>query len=105
MSISGPKPGIYEFDQFRVDTLEGLLWRDGEVVRLTPKAFDMLVLLLENNGHLVRKEELMERIWPDAFVEEANLTNNISLLRKVLNGESGEQHYIKTVPRRGYRFV
>ena len=96
---------IYEFDHFRVDAEEGLLWRDGEVVPLTPKAFEMLLMLVENHGHVVKKEELMERIWPDTFVEEANLTNNISLLRKILQGEGGEQHYIKTVPRRGYRFV
>jgi len=105
MATTGQNRRIYDFDHFRVDANEGLLWRDDQVVPLTPKAFEMLVLLVENNGHVVKKEDLMQRIWPDTFVEEANLTNNISLLRKVLQGESGEQHYIKTVPRRGYRFV
>jgi TolB-like protein/DNA-binding winged helix-turn-helix (wHTH) protein/Tfp pilus assembly protein PilF len=105
MATSPQKSRIYQFGHFRVDAGEGLLWRDGEVVQLTPKAFEMLVILVENNGHVVRKEDLMERVWPDTFVEEANLTNNISLLRKVLHGESDEEHYIKTIPRRGYRFV
>jgi TolB-like protein/DNA-binding winged helix-turn-helix (wHTH) protein/Flp pilus assembly protein TadD len=105
MATHEQKSRIYEFDHFRIDADEGLLWRNGEVVPLTPKAFEMLVLLAEHNGHLIKKEELMERVWPDTFVEEANLTNNISLLRKVLQGEGGEQHYIETVPRRGYRFV
>ncbi|HEY3039995.1 MAG TPA: winged helix-turn-helix domain-containing protein [Pyrinomonadaceae bacterium] len=104
MATHEQKSRIYEFDHFRVDANEGLLWRDEHVVPLAPKAFEMLVLLVENNGHLVKKEELMQRVWPDTFVEEANLTNNISLLRKVLQGEGGE-NYIKTVPRRGYRFV
>ena len=103
MAAHEQKSRIYEFDHFRIDAEEGLLWRDGHVVPLAPKAFEMLVLLLENNGHLVKKEQLMERIWPDTFVEEANLTNNISLLRRVLQGERSED-YVKTVPRRGYRF-
>ena len=94
----------YEFGRFRVDGKERLLLRDGEIVPLTPKAFDLLLALLENSGHLLEKEELMQRLWPDSFVEEGSLTQNVSLLRKTLF-ESDNQRFIETVPRRGYRFV
>ena len=103
--MAGQESRFYEFGHFRLDAEEGMLWRDGRPVPLTPKAFAMLLLLVKNSGHLVRKEELMERIWPDTFVEEANLTNNISLLRKVLEGEPAEQQFIQTIPKRGYKFV
>jgi pimeloyl-ACP methyl ester carboxylesterase/DNA-binding winged helix-turn-helix (wHTH) protein len=92
---------IYEFGQFRVDAVERLLF-DGEnsAVSLTPKAFDTLLLLIENSGHTLTKEEMMEEIWAGAFVEENNLAQNVSILRKTL-GEG----VIETVPKRGYRFV
>jgi len=92
----------YEFDDFRVDAGEHALLQRGQAIPLTPKAFDTLRLLLEHHGRLVEKDAMMQRIWPDAVVEEANLANNISLLRKVL-GDSGNR--IQTVPRRGYRFT
>jgi DNA-binding winged helix-turn-helix (wHTH) protein len=76
----------------------------GGPVALPPKAFDLLLVLVENSGHLLEKDELMQRLWPDTFVEEANLPNTISLLRKALAGD-GDHPYIETVPRRGYRFV
>lgn len=95
---------FYEFGRFRLDAKERLLLRDGEVVPLTPKAFDMLLALVENSGHLLEKNELMQRLWPDSFVEEGSLAQNISLLRKAL-GESESQKFIETVPRRGYRFI
>src|SRR5215472_4654735 len=95
---------LYEFGPFRLDARERLLLREGEAVPLTPKAFETLLLLVESGGHTVEKDELMKRLWPDTFVEEANLTNNISLLRKALDEAPGLE-YIKTVPRRGYRFV
>ncbi len=95
---------FYEFGPFRLDVKERLLLREGETVPLTPKAFDMLLALVENSGHLVEKNELMQRLWPDSFVEEGSLAQNISLLRKAL-GESESQKFIETVPRRGYRFV
>lgn len=95
----------YEFGQFRVDTAERLLLRAGHPVPLTPKAFDLLVHLVERHGRLVTKQELMAALWPDTFVEEANLTYTVSALRKALgDGHDGEQ-FIQTVPRRGYRFV
>src|SRR5262249_32238841 len=96
---------LYEFGPFRIDVGERLLLREGEAVPLTPKAFETLLLLVESAGHTVEKDELMRRLWPDTFVEEANLANNISLLRKALDEGPNGHEYIKTVPRRGYRFV
>src|SRR5262249_6512906 len=89
----------------RLDAAEHLLLRDGESVSLTPKAFDLLLALLEGHGRLLGKEELLKKVWPDTFVEEANLASNISQLRKALgDGENGHR-YIETAPKRGYRFV
>jgi TolB-like protein/DNA-binding winged helix-turn-helix (wHTH) protein/Flp pilus assembly protein TadD len=96
---------IYEFGPFRLDEEEHLLLRDGEAVPLTPKAFDLLIALVERHGRLLEKEELLKKVWPGTFVEEANLASNISQLRKALgDGENG-QRYIETAPKRGYRFV
>ncbi|HET6979472.1 MAG TPA: alpha/beta fold hydrolase [Pyrinomonadaceae bacterium] len=96
---------FYLFDSFRVDTTERLLFKDNREVSLTPKVFDTLLVLLENSSHVLTKKELMEQVWPDSFVEENNLAQNISILRKALGeGKEGE-HYIQTVPKRGYRFV
>jgi len=96
---------LYEFDKFRCDPAEQLLCREGKPVSLTPKAFEILVTLVQSNGRLLTKEELMQRVWPDSFVEEANLTVNISALRKILGETSAGQQYIETVPKRGYRFL
>jgi TolB-like protein/DNA-binding winged helix-turn-helix (wHTH) protein len=96
---------FYEFGQFRLDRGERLLWRGPERVELPPRVFDTLVVLVESEGRLLEKDELMARVWPDAAVEENNLTQAIYLLRKTLqDGESGAR-YIETVPKRGYRFV
>lgn len=95
----------YEFGRFRVNVAERVLLRDGEIVPLTPKVFDILLTLVENSGQVVSKEELMKRVWPDTYVEEGNLTQNISLLRKALGESPGGVQFIETVPRRGYRFV
>src|SRR5213078_1768322 len=92
---------FYEFGPFRIDTLNRQLLRDEQVVPLKAKAVDTLLLLIQNRGDLIEKDELMQRLWPDSFVEEANLTQNIYTLRKAL----GETGYIETIPRRGYRFV
>jgi Tol biopolymer transport system component/DNA-binding winged helix-turn-helix (wHTH) protein len=96
---------LYEFGPYRLDTTERLLLRDGERVALTPKVFETLVALVERRGHLVEKDELMKTVWPDSFVEEANLTNNVSALRKILGTGQNGQDYIETVPKRGYRFT
>jgi TolB-like protein/DNA-binding winged helix-turn-helix (wHTH) protein/Flp pilus assembly protein TadD len=96
---------IYEFGPFRIDAVEHLLLRNGESVPLTPKAFDLLLTLVEHHGHLLEKDELLKKVWPDTFVEEANLASNISQLRKAMgDGENGRR-YIETAPKRGYRFV
>jgi DNA-binding winged helix-turn-helix (wHTH) protein/Tol biopolymer transport system component len=95
-------PELYEFGSFRLEPAERKLTRGNEVVVLTPKAFDTLLLLVRNSGHLLEKDELIRMLWPDSFVEEGNLSNNIFLLRKAL-GE--DPQYIETVPKRGYRFV
>src|SRR5438067_2038709 len=100
-----PVKHLYEFGPFHLDTTEQQLLRGGEPVPLTPKAFEILLALVQNSGHLVHRDELMKEVWPDAVVEENNLTQNISALRKAL-GEAADRHpYIETVPRRGYRFV
>src|SRR5207244_527876 len=77
----------------------------GEPLRLPPKVFDTLVLLVENQGCLVGKEEFLERLWPGTYVGEDTLAQNISLLRKLLGDADGAEEYIETVPKRGYRFV
>ena len=96
---------LYEFGKFRCDPREHLLLCDGKAVSLSPKSFEILVALIRSNGKLLMKDELIQQVWPDSFVEEANLTVNISALRKVLGETPSGQQYIETVPKRGYRFV
>ena len=96
---------IYEFGPFRLDPAQRLLSREGKAVPLKPKAFDLLYVLISRPDRVLKKEELMQEIWPDSFVEENNLADNIYKLRKALgDGENGSQ-YIETVPKHGYRFV
>jgi TolB-like protein/Flp pilus assembly protein TadD len=95
---------FYDFGPFRVDATEHLLLRDDTVVPLTPKAFDTLLVLVRNSGRIVEKEELLKTVWPDAFVEEAILAQNVFTVRRALGGSEGDQ-YIQTIPKRGYRFV
>jgi len=99
-----PKP-FYEFSNFRIDPEERVLFRDGKPLPLTPKVFDMLLALVQRRCQVVSKDELMRLVWPDTFVEEGNLTQNIWVLRKLLGESPDEPQFIKTVPRRGYRFV
>jgi TolB-like protein/DNA-binding winged helix-turn-helix (wHTH) protein/Tfp pilus assembly protein PilF len=96
---------IYEFGEFRLETSERLLLRNGNPIPLTPKAFETLLVLVRSGGHLVEKEELLKQVWPDAFVEDANLARNIWALRKALGDADGEHRYVETVPKLGYRFV
>jgi len=100
--MNRPPRRCYLFDGFRVDVSERLLFRENREVPLTPKVFDTLLVLLENSSHVLTKKELMQQVWPDSFVEENNLAQNISILRKAL-GEGKD--YIQTIPKRGYRFV
>ncbi len=96
---------IYEFGRFRLDGDEGVLLKEGRPVPLTPKVFDLLLLLVESRGHLVPKEEIMSRLWPESFVEEVNVNRNISTLRRALDDSPNDPSYIETVSKRGYRFV
>jgi DNA-binding winged helix-turn-helix (wHTH) protein/TolB-like protein/Flp pilus assembly protein TadD len=103
--MSEQESNFYEFGRFRLDAGERELRRDRELVPLTPKVFDILLALVERGGHIVEKDDLMKRVWPDTFVEEGNLTQNVSLLRKALGENPGSPQFIETVARRGYRFV
>ena len=96
---------MYEFGDFRVDAARHLLLRRGEPVPLKPKVFDTLLYLARHHGRVLEKDELMRAIWPDAFVEENNLNQTVSALRRVLGETRGENRYIVTVPGHGYRFV
>jgi DNA-binding winged helix-turn-helix (wHTH) protein/TolB-like protein/Flp pilus assembly protein TadD len=95
---------LYEFGPFRLDVSERRLLRHQDVVPLSPKVFETLLVLVEHCGHVLKKDELMQALWPDSFVEESSLMQNISLLRKALGGGGGEQ-FIETVPKHGYRFI
>ena len=96
---------VYEFGPFRLDSGTRRLLRDDKPVALTAKAFDALLALVENCGRLVEKDDLMRWLWPNTVVEEANLTQTIFTLRRVLGESPGEHSYIATIPRRGYQFV
>src|SRR5687767_8160990 len=96
---------FYEFGTFRLDPYEKVLLNQDKPVPLTPKVFDTLAILVENTGKLLEKDELMQRLWQDRFVEESNLTSNIKMLRKALGDDAARPEFIETVPRRGYRFI
>jgi eukaryotic-like serine/threonine-protein kinase len=96
---------IFAFDEYQIDVAERVLKRRGDLVPLTQKSFEILLLLVERQGSIVTKEELMETVWPDTFVEESNLAQNIYTLRKALGPRPDGEGYIATVPRRGYRFA
>ncbi len=96
---------VYEFGPYLLDPAARLLLKSGEKVTIPPKAFDILVALIENCGRVLGKEELMQIIWPDTFVEQANLAVTISLVRKAIGERPCGGQYIETLPRRGYRFA
>src|SRR5450755_1712624 len=103
--MAGPPRIFYEFATFRIDPEERVLLQNGTPIPLTPKAFEILLILVQHSERVVLKDDLMKQLWPDSFVEEANLTQNIFMLRKAL-GESGRIYrYIVTIPGRGYRFA
>lgn len=99
----GPKT-IYEFGGFRLDREARILLQSGRIVPVTPKAIEILLALVERPGQVVAKDDLIKAVWPDTFVEESNLTSNISILRKQLGVYQGGE-YIETIPKRGYRFI
>ncbi|HUR96675.1 MAG TPA: transcriptional regulator, partial [Pyrinomonadaceae bacterium] len=95
---------FYEFEDFRLDAARGVLSQGETIINITPKAVEILVMLVENHGETVSKDEIFAKVWPDSFVEEANLSVNVATIRKML-GADDETPYIETVSRRGYRFV
>src|SRR5215469_4820409 len=99
-----PSGDFYEFGPFGIDVSKRSLFRSEEFVPLTPKDFDTLLVLVEESGRVVTKAELLDRVWPNAFVEEGSITQNISVLRKLLDPYF-DKTPIATVPRRGYRFT
>ena len=103
--MSAEIPHFYEFGNFRLDTKEKILFRDNKPVPLRPKVFTTLQVFVEHAGRLLEKDELMQRIWKDQFVEESNLSFNIKVLRRVLDDDAHQPRFIETVPRRGYRFI
>lgn len=96
---------FYEFGEFRLEPEERLFMRSGQPVSLAPKAFDLLTFLVQNHGRLVTKDEIMQVVWSGSFVEDANLTVSISVLRKVFGEKEGGLQHIETIPKKGYRFV
>lgn len=103
--MSEPSPKVLEFRDFRLDAAKRLLFKDGQPVSLVPKAFDILLYLARHSDRVVTKAELLKAVWPDTFVEEANLTQNISVIRKALGEQPRENAFIITIPGRGYRFA
>src|SRR5437762_13560563 len=99
------KPTItYEFGQFRLELSDHSLLKNGRPIPLTPKAFEVLVCLIERQGHLVKKDELMQEVWADSFVEEGNVSRTIWMLRTALGDGVNNHKFIQTVPKLGYRF-
>jgi TolB-like protein/DNA-binding winged helix-turn-helix (wHTH) protein/Tfp pilus assembly protein PilF len=96
---------LYEFGSYRLDHVERVLLRDGQPVTIPPKDLETLLVLVERAGHIVEKEELLEKVWPGVFVEEGNLARRIFNLRQVLGDSEDGRKYIETIPKRGYRFV
>src|ERR1041385_7577623 len=95
----------YEFDSYRIDVANRLVFRHDKPLPLTPKAVEILVALIAHNGEIMSKNDLMQIVWPDTIVEDGNLAQNIYLLRKTLDEGSNGKRYVETVARRGYRFV
>ena len=103
--MSSESKTVYRFGPFVLDPAEHQLTRHGIVIAVPPKAFDTLLELVRNSGHMLEKRELMSAVWPDSFVEEANLAQSVSMLRKALGERAGSRQFIETVPKCGYRFV
>src|SRR3954454_21884585 len=103
--MSNHSKRLLAFAGFELDPGEGLLYKDGALVPLPPKALQTLLVLVDSGGRLVTKDELMKAVWPDTFVEEHNLTLNVHTLRKALNVKGAAERFIETIPRRGYRFI
>src|SRR5437016_13210730 len=96
---------LYGFGSYQLDAVERVLLRDGQPVTVPPKDLETLLVLVERAGHIVEKEELLDRVWPGVFIEEGNLYRRIFNLRQVLRDSADERPYIETIPKRGYRFI
>src|SRR5947209_10403017 len=103
--MSNEKVLIYEFGEFRLNLAQQTLTRNGEPLTMTPKAYDLLLFLVQNRGRVLEKDELMKALWPESFVEENNLSQNIFVLRRILGDDRNGNCFIQTIPRRGYKFV
>src|SRR3982751_1443153 len=103
--MGAPEPHIYKFGDYSLDAAARVLRRLDEPVPLTPRVFTTLLYLVRHHGRVLGKDELMREIWPDAVVEENNLNQNVSTLRRVFGESRGENRYIVTVPGHGYRFA
>jgi DNA-binding winged helix-turn-helix (wHTH) protein/TolB-like protein/Flp pilus assembly protein TadD len=103
--MSPPAQHSFEFGPFRLDLSERVLLCDGKAVQLGPKVFETLVVLVENSGRILEKDELLKKVWPDSFVVESSLAQNIFQLRKALDDGRSRRRYIETIPKRGYRFA
>src|SRR5882762_8794494 len=104
-AIDSPDHTTYAFGPFRIDLSAKRLWRDDAVVPLTARAFDTLVVLVKNHNHVVTKDELIRAVWPDSFVSDDSLVQNVSALRRALGDDPNQAQYIVTVARHGYRFI
>jgi len=100
-----PLPRQFLFGDFCLDAEQRALFRQGQLVALTPKSLETLLFLVERHGRIVDKQELLDAVWPGTFVEEGSLARNVSVLRKTLSGQDDGQSFIETIPKRGYRFV
>lgn len=103
--INESSQSFYEFESFQIDVRRRLLLKEGRAVRITPKAFDILLSLVQSGGRVVSKDEMLSTIWPDCFVEEGNLAQNIFLLRRIFGERKNEHKFIITIPGVGYRFA
>ena len=103
--MNAPPAHVFEFGDFRLDAGKRLLWQGGAPVPLTSRVFETLLYMVEHHDIVLDKERLMEAVWPDSIVEDNNLTQNISTLRRIFGETPGSHRFIVTVPGRGYRFV
>src|SRR5260370_18384896 len=103
--MGAPEPNMYEFDDFQLDATARELRRGGQLVPLTPRIFDTLLYFVRHHGKVLEKDELMREIWPDAVVEENNLNQNVSTLRRLFGESRGDNRFIVTVPGHGYRLA
>ena len=103
--MGNARKGQYAFAEFHLDVTDRLLTHRDIALSLPPKCFDLLALLIESAGHLLEKDRIIETLWPDTFVEEANIPNLIGLLRRTLGESPQRPQYIQTVPKRGYRLL